>query len=224
MIVVRGIGWIDAEEFGRARTRDRVRYCDCATFNNLWRCFRIFELPMNNFGRFDSSSQWTCYAAVLALQDAAIGHTRESTPQIGIVVTSCDGSLKSNLEYFADYVHSGRRLARGHLFIYTLPTSPAAEAAIHLRLHGPTLYLTDGQNTLSRVIAVAAGFVERGEADSMLVVRVEDAKALGILLARPAPTPPFCTLQKALQVTDQCAGITAILDRLDEAVSRGSDT
>jgi len=53
----------------------------------------------------------------------------------------CHTGLWSQRFVFLDYVQAGRKLGRGSLFIYTLPSSPLAEAAIHFGLQGPVLYI-----------------------------------------------------------------------------------
>lgn len=60
---------------------------------------------------------------------------------MGLIGTNRAGSLEANRLYFSDYLQAGRVLARGNLFVYTLPSSPLAEAAIHFGFQGPMLYM-----------------------------------------------------------------------------------
>ena len=68
-----------------------------------------------------------------------------------------EGSLQSDLEYFRDYLEGGRTLSRGNLFIYTLPSSPLGEAAIHFGLLGPLLYAASEGNALTAVLDTRSG-------------------------------------------------------------------
>ena len=60
---------------------------------------------------------------------------------IGLMGASEAGCLASNRAYFQDYLGGGRTLARANLFVYTLPSSPLAESAIHFGLMGPMVYM-----------------------------------------------------------------------------------
>jgi len=84
----------------------------------------IFVHPFRNFGRLDRISQLTAYAVALALRDAAIEYAPTVKQDIGIIGTSSEGSLKSDIAYFRDYLDNGRTLARG-----TCSSTPAVEPA-----------------------------------------------------------------------------------------------
>ncbi|MGQ9499188.1 MAG: hypothetical protein ACUVQ6_02265 [Dissulfurimicrobium sp.] len=58
--------------------------------------------------------------------------------------------------YFRDYLDSGRRLARGALFIYTFPSSLLGEAAIHFGLKGPLFRVSVPGGGLSIAVSMAA--------------------------------------------------------------------
>jgi len=60
----------------------------------------------------------------------------------GLIVGSRRGSLVSDLAY-AETLKLGPGLASPHLFSYTLPNIPLAEAAIQYQLTGPLFVLID---------------------------------------------------------------------------------
>ena len=104
----------------------------------------FFSVPLHKVRWLHTVSQRYCLAAALTLRDAfeSSAAARIAAPQVGILSLNRDGALRSNLDYFKDYVQSGRKLARGNLFIHTLPTSPLAEVAITFGLKGPLFHLS----------------------------------------------------------------------------------
>ena len=89
-----------------------------------------------NFGRFSAEARLAFYAIAQALRDAHLNPMAAGT-RVGIIAVDHDGCAAANRVYFSDYVQSGRVLGRGQLFVYTLPTSVAAECAIACHLVGP---------------------------------------------------------------------------------------
>jgi hypothetical protein len=139
--MIKGCGWIKGEACGCAEKCLKWQYTDqrslCAQLLND----AVLAYPIDNFGRFDPASRLVALSVALALYDAGIHYAKDKKQDIGILGTSPDGALSSNLAYFKDYVEAGRKLGRGNLFIYTLPSSPLAESAIHFGFQGPILYM-----------------------------------------------------------------------------------
>ncbi len=178
VISVRGIGWLNQEEYGCLRTRKRHSCTDGEPGKEL------FSYPVKYFGRFDRTSRMTCYAVALALQDAGIGYGHHQKQDIGIIGTSATGSLGSDRRYFKDYIDSGRTLSRGNLFIYTLPSSPLGEAAIHFGLQGPLLYTATHAAPLSAAIGMAVESICADESAIMLAGKIEEHEAVFFVVAK----------------------------------------
>ena len=157
MITVSGIGWLTNEGYGGVRRRQRLMYDNGEGVNSLPKR-GIFSHSFKNFGRLDAISRMTTYAVALAVQDAGIKYLPGLKQDIGIIGTNTEGSLQADLAYFRDYVESGRKLSRGSLFIYTLPSSPVGEAAIHFGFLGPLLYAWGLDNSLVAVLDIAQGY------------------------------------------------------------------
>lgn len=167
MISVCGLGWMNGEGYGALRKG--ISVADSSGSGSKGELRReLFQAPFKNFGRLDPVSKMTCYAAALALQDAGIRYPLRNQDDAGIIGTNRTGCLNTDLRYFTDYVESGRTLGRGNLFIYTLPSSPLAEAAIHFGLQGPLVYLGGGESPLTSAVDMAAAMIENGEASMML--------------------------------------------------------
>ena len=86
-----------------------------------------------------------------------------------ILLVNDDGSAAANYDCFKDYVDGGRKLARSRLFIYTLPTSSVAEAAVHFGLQGPLLYLWSEENAVETLVKSAKAMIAEQQAERMLI-------------------------------------------------------
>jgi 3-oxoacyl-[acyl-carrier-protein] synthase II len=181
MINIHGIGWITKEEYGCIARGEKAPYKNAVEFDSLLRN-RIFPYPFKNFGRLDRISKLTCYAVALAMKDAGISYIPQKKQDIGIVGAGASGSLKSDVDYFKDYLDCGRTLSRGNLFIYTLPSSPLGEAAIHFGLQGPLLYTAAQEDPLRTAMAIASEMVLSGETPAILAGMTEDSAAVYFVL------------------------------------------
>jgi hypothetical protein len=201
LVTVQGVSWVNAREQGQIRHGRRMPHGgDPAT---LWKTEPLFARMPKGIGRFDAASKRTYCAVALALDDAGLGDPRALREEMGIVGACRDGSLSSNVKYYKDYVACGRKLARGSLFIYTLPTSSLAESAIHFGLTGPLLYAMCPDRPLAAVLETAAGMIRRGEAAGMLVVLAEGDEAVCLVLSAQAGVEVELALAVARRGTNQ---------------------
>lgn len=182
----------------------RVRYKDLTSFDGLSRT-GIFSYPFKNFGRLDEVSKLVCYAAALALQDAGDTYDSNQKKDMGLIGTNADGSLQSDIDYFRDYLDSGRKLSRGNLFLYTLPSSPLGEAAIHFGLQGPLFYMTSGHASLPAVLRTASEMLMLGETPSVLAgINTEDEAVYIVLVKDPAAGQQvLCDVSEALPAIEK---------------------
>ncbi len=130
------------------------------------------EIPAlpRNFSRFGADVRQAYFAVRRAL--AAAGRI-SATGRIGLIACDRAGSERANAAYFADYVNSGRTLARGQMFAYTLPTAIAAECAIACRLTGPLLYLADADGTPAAAERAARGLLAEGQCEAVVLLETE---------------------------------------------------
>jgi 3-oxoacyl-[acyl-carrier-protein] synthase II len=203
MIAVQGIGWLDATAYGRIRQRVSTPYAERTELRALGKSEGLFKYPVKNFGRFEPQTQRVCCLTALALQDAGIDYAEGLRLDIGLLGTNGAGCLESNLNFFKDYVDGGRTLSRANLFIYTLPSSPLAEAAVHFGLQGPQLYMRSAKESMTALVQRAAGMIRRGEAEKMLVYRLGSAAGLCMVLGETDQA--VCSLEEAMAI-DEGAG------------------
>ncbi|NQU73259.1 MAG: hypothetical protein HQ547_00925, partial [Candidatus Omnitrophica bacterium] len=139
--VNKGCGWVKENICGCVGKSRKWQYTDQRSLYTQLLKDNVLSYPIDNFGRFNQDSRMVIFSIALALYDAGGHYVRGEKQDVGIVGTSPDGALTTNLSYFQDYVKAGRKLGRGNFFIYTLPSSPLAEAAIHFGLCGPLAYI-----------------------------------------------------------------------------------
>jgi 3-oxoacyl-[acyl-carrier-protein] synthase II len=220
-IFVQGIGWLTNNGYGRIRTGQHRAFERGEGIHSLPKG-GIFPHPFKNFGRLDSIARMTAYAVAQALRDSGIEYSPGLKLDIGIIGTNAEGSLRSDIEYFKDYVESGRTLSRGNLFIYTLPSSPVGESAIHFGLQGPLLYVREEKNSLAQVLDTAADMIMAHDTPMMLVGRAEETEALYVLLAAgPAHAGNgACSFADARIIVETSPDVAGMVEKFEELAAR----
>lgn len=219
--MVRGIGWLTKEGYGCVRSELRHTYGAGESVSTLPNK-DVFSHPFKNFGRLDRISRMTAFAVSLALQDAGIEYSPLRKQDIGIVGTNAEGSLQSDKEYFRDYLEGGRTLSRGNLFIYTLPSSPFGEAAIHFGLLGPVVYAASESNALTSVLDMAADMLLANEAPVMLVGKAEADEAVFFVLEMDPgqDRPALCALAAARVLVETNSGVAGLVRKFISKAAR----
>ena len=185
-----GIGWITGTDYGLVRHGEtRARAGKQSGAGIAGSVDALFRHKIDRFGRFDPVSRMTCLACELALQDAGVEYSPDTRQEIGILGAGFEGSLAANAVYFKDYVESGRTLARGNLFVYTLPTSPLGEAAIHFGFQGPIFSLISPTTPLADALEAALLLVKSGDAPAMLVVQADAGSAVAAFVTEVSQLP-----------------------------------
>ena len=85
---------------------------------------------------------------------------------------------------FNDFVVNGRTLGRANLFVYTLPSIPMSEAAIHFKCQGPLLYLMFPNTPAASLLRHADKMILRGESTAMLAVMANEESAQSFMIRR----------------------------------------
>ncbi len=205
MIVIKGIGWITLTGYGSIIRKLQRNYNNLKSLHSHLQHESVLKYAIKNFGRFDAASKMTCCSIALALNDAGITYSNHMKHDIGILGTNNDGCIESNLVYFKDYVSCGRTIARGNLFIYTLPSTPMAEAAIYFGFQGPLLYIKFQHNKIPSMLRFAGKMILRGETSTMIAVEANEEKAVCFVLSKQdnAATMKVLSLEKLINGTEK---------------------
>jgi len=171
VIAINGMGWISdsaygtsKKEFGKLISKNGIKLPDREL---------LFTEEVVNFRRFDYDSKLTCSLVALAIKDAFL-NKREKKERTGIIGFGKSGSNSSDKDYYQDFLKFGEKTGRGHIFIYTLPTSPLAESAIYFKIMGPLYYLSKEDNLLRESLESALRLIRTGDVDNMFVGSAED--------------------------------------------------
>ena len=216
MVIITGIGWITKKEYGGVMQKLRRDYTDTKSLRSRLQHESVFLYPVKNFGRFDAVSKMTCCAGALALRDAGITYSEHHKQDMGILGTNTVSCLESNVHYFRDYIETGRKIARGNLFVYTLPSSPLAEAAIAFGLQGPLLYMMFQQNQIPSLVRCAGKMILRGETQAMLAVKADENEAVCFVLRREedVSTSRVFSLENAIATAQKMSRLEEMIREL----------
>jgi len=213
MVGVVGIGWIQENKFGSILKSYQSQCLEKKELMTLF-CEKSF-LPgdINNFGKFKGSSRNICFSVALALHDAGIDCLDKTKTDLGIIGTNQEGCLQSNIDYFKDYVDSGRKIARGNLFIHTLASTPLSETAIAFGCQGPVMYMTFKENHISLTLDQAATMISQGETPRLLVVNGTIQAAICFVLKK-VDTEKSLSLKSLKNITDGLLQPSEVIDQL----------
>ncbi len=205
-----GISWLRETIYGTARTRLRGEHDGLRDLYRTLRARAILPEAIKDFGRFDPDSKRVCLCAALALHDAALVPHGAEMSETGLLISGADGAHNANLAYFRDYLAAGRSMGRGNLFIYTLPTSPAAETAIAFGMKGPLLYSACRTANGRHALQAAARLLAAKQAGVMLCVVPghEDVACYLLTDGKPADRPGL-----ALRDVVAASGKSAALEK-----------
>ena len=193
-----GVGWISGTACGLVRHGETRSRPDPTQAGNTGSVDSLIRRKIERFGRFDPVSRMACRACELALRDAGVESSRDVRQEFGIIGAGFEGSLAANAAYFRDYVESGRILARGNLFVYTLPTAPIGEAAIHFGFQGPLFSLICAETPLADALETASLLIQNEDAPAMLVVQADAESAVAAFVT--GEHSPILTALAALSV------------------------
>lgn len=168
-----------------------------------------------NFGRFDETSLRTFAAVIWACLDAGLpldGGKR----RIGILGSSPEGALDPMRAFFEDYAGAGgRSSARSNLFVYTLPTTPLAEAALFCGFTGPLLYLYQSADPAGCLLEETTGMVAEARVEAMLAIHAQDREAVCWVVQEQAGDPlcPVSPTREQFKTATSVRDLVRVLDR-----------
>ncbi len=194
-----GAGWVGNDAYGAVRKQLRRAYTKPRTLHRQLAEAGLLDGNLEKAGRFDPPTRRAFCAAALALHDAGFSNDGQ---QAGLIGTGSRECAAANFSYFSDYAGYGRKLARANLFIYTLPTSPLAEIAIHFKLGGPLFFTSSLSSPCAHLMNRAHGLIGEGEASSVLTLWMEQDFTAALLLSAEEGDLPetFQTVERPEQL------------------------
>jgi 3-oxoacyl-[acyl-carrier-protein] synthase II len=148
-----------------------------------YRCQRAGEIsafvPEDHLGpkglrTLDRTTRLALVAAKLAIEDARLPVTEQTSRQIGVVLGSTMGSLRSISEFDLQGLREGARYVNPALFPNVVMNSPASQIAIRFGLRGLNATVSTGFTAGLDAIGYAVDLLRLGRACAMLVGGVEE--------------------------------------------------
>jgi len=218
MIFVAGISWITNNKLGTACKKISGTYENKRDLYSQFKEKGIIQNNIKNFGRFDYVSKNTCLVISLTLYDADISYLKDNMQSVGILSTNEEDCLNSNIKYFKDYVDCGRKLSRGNLFIYTLPSTPIAEAAINFGCQGPVAYFTFKEDQTNQLLEQGRMMIERKETTDLLLVNSSEDEAICFYLRKKniSSENGNISLEKIQKSLKSTPGLSEIINNISQ--------
>lgn len=217
MMTVAGIGWISGEVCGSVRRAWQGKFEDPKFLYTQLEQEGFFSIPPAKVRWLNTVSNRYCLAAALALRDAfgTSAALSLNSAETGVLGLSRDGALQANKDYFKDYVSSGRKLARGNLFVHTLPTSPLSETAITFGFKGPIFHLS-ALNPKLELLIERGDALGKNRALNLMCFAADDQTVIAFFLKSRDGTgePPLFSLNEMKQSMGSLAGLKEILSTL----------
>ncbi len=170
MPTVAGTGWISPAAYGKLDDQIGQPYADLSELHERFLEQGVLAAPVRNYAKMVTEARRTVVAAALALYHAGVDRLSPMRESMGIVGGGSQGCLSINERYYSDYVHYEKKMARGSLFAYTLPTSALAEIAIHFGINGPLLYVSSTGDPKKYLYRCAVSLMEEYLSAGMLAV------------------------------------------------------
>lgn len=127
---------------------------------------------------------------------AAASLATEDLSRWAVLGWNGESSVRENVAYWRDYTEAGRQLARAALFVPTLPSIPACEAAIAVGAHGEVCYYRTAADTAALAELVEDTFAAAAPPDGVIVIESSSAATCAVRVARGERLPGgFATLR-----------------------------
>lgn len=143
----------------------------------------LFSAPISNYSRFPDSAKAVCATCALLMKAADISYADEQPRNTALLTTGFSPTIQLNEAFFYDYAANDRVLARGNLFIYTLPTSSIAEASIYFGFTGPCYYFEADRDVFGQLLRSAEQLVRTGQARDAVCLWQEQQTCVALLVS-----------------------------------------
>jgi 3-oxoacyl-[acyl-carrier-protein] synthase II len=131
-------------------------------------------LGKKNMRPLDRTARLVATAAHLALEDGGWTVEARSGHELGLVLGSMYGSVRTIAEFDRHAIEAGPMYASPLDFANTVINAAAGQTAIWHRLNGVNSTIATGQTSGLRALAYAAGLIESGRCDVLLAGGAEE--------------------------------------------------
>jgi 3-oxoacyl-[acyl-carrier-protein] synthase II len=181
---------------------------------------------------FDRTTCLALVAAKLALEDATLDQQEVSFDQVGVVLGSTMGSLRSISEFDLEGLREGSRYVNPALFPNAVINSPASQVSIRFGLQGLNSTIATGFTAGLDALGYARDLLRLGRLRAVVVGAAEELCLqtflgfynLGLLAtAKDGATPSYAPLHADADGTLLGEGAACfVLERYEDAMQRGA--
>jgi hypothetical protein len=185
MIVLSGLSWNYENKFSSLYKKEELLYTSLKEIHNTFISKEIIDRKINNYRRISENSKLYSLLTGLAFHDAGVKIDSE-IENTGIISCTYNGTILENEKYFKDYVSAGRTMARGNLFVYTLPTSSLGEVAISFCLKGPLFHSTFSEVELEMFLDQADFMLSTNQTENLICIFRDKQTAICMFFTQKA--------------------------------------
>lgn len=131
-------------------------------------------LGLKGLRLLDRSTKLLNCATKLALEDAKLEINEENTRDIGVVIGTTLGSLKSICDFDKEALTEGPQFVNPALFPNTVINSPASQVSIKFKIKGFNTTISTGFSASLDALGYALDFIKLGRAKIILAGGVEE--------------------------------------------------
>jgi hypothetical protein len=183
MTILAGASWNHENDLRSLYKKEEFSYNSLKEIHNHFVSYKIIDNEISNFRRISINSKLYSILSGLSLYDSNIELNAENKENTGIISCTHKAATPDNEKYFKDYISAGRRMARGNLFVYTLPTSPLGEVAISYQLKGPLFYSNYSEDRLEMFIEQAEFMLNTNQAENLICIFTDKLSEICLFFA-----------------------------------------
>jgi 3-oxoacyl-[acyl-carrier-protein] synthase II len=181
-----------------------------------------------NFRPLDRTGQLAAAAAALALGDAGLDAAALATQEVGLVLGTMYGSVRTIAEFDRRGLEAGPLYVKPFDFANSVLNAAAGQTAIWHRLRGPSTTVSTAGASGAQALALGAELIASGRATIALAGGAEElcfesfvsfARA-GLLAPTGEPPQPFAAHRRGFALGEGAAFL--VLESADSARARGA--
>jgi len=217
-VVITGLGWFRDGAYGHTRGPSLDGGPEGGSLYSRLQADGILPGPVPDFGRLSLAAKQICAAVGAGLRDA--GCSAGCAPREVIGIIGNGSAVEANRAFFDDYVSNGRQMARGSLFVYTLPSSPLAAPAQCYTLNGPLIHFRHARDGVAHIVDRAVELLAQRLADAMVVV-YEDATGILGCVVRPDAEGGHAAVLSAAALKERAGHVQSVSDLVNDVTTKG---
>jgi hypothetical protein len=178
MIVMSGVSWSYENKLESLYKKEEIPYASLKKAYSILSLNKVINRKIANFRRISDNSKLFSLLTGLSLYDSEIQINSEIEENTGIIACTHEAAAPENEKYFNDYISAGGTMARGNLFVYTLPTSSLGEVAITYQLKGPLFFSNFTETRLGFFLEQAEFMLKTGLTKNIVCIFTDEKAAI----------------------------------------------